>query len=402
MVNSLLTSLSLPNGQVLANRFFKAAMSETMADENHNPSWQLLDLYDRWLQEDIGLIVSGNVMVDRHYLGEPGNIVLDEQSDVTMFELWAKKAKIAQKSIWLQLNHPGKQMYRSIRIQPIAPSAIPISGNQARAFEPPREMTIVEIQETIEKFVKAASLAEKAGFTGVELHAAHGYLINQFLSSADNKRQDAYGGSLNGRLRFLREIIQGIRSVTQANFGLALKLNATDFKPDGFSFEECQIVVRELSDSGLDLIEISGGNYESPIFGEEGTGAKFLNYATVLAKQTHLPVVSTGGFRDSQEMEMALESGVAMIGLARPFILRPNLVSYYKEKGQLQIETPRLTTGIKLLDQQMGAIIGVSYYEGQMRQLAKGKSAQWRRNAWPYLLNTFKEHGLSALKPRRF
>lgn len=402
MVKTLLDGLVLPNGQTLANRFFKSAMSETMGDKFHNPTTDLIALYDHWADQGMGGLVTGNVMVDRRYLGEPGNVVLDQTSDLTLFSKWADIGRTKQVPIWLQLNHPGKQMYRSIKQEPIAPSAIPISGSSASAFRPPREMTLFEIKEARDKFITAGVLAKQAGFTGVQLHAAHGYLINQFLSPADNQRTDKYGGSLDNRLRFLVEIYQGLREKVGADFTIALKLNASDFKETGFDFEDCQEVVRRLSDLGIDLIEISGGNYEAPVFGSEyENGAGFVSYAKALAQLTPVPIVSTGGFRTSSQMEEAINQGVSMIGLARPFVLRSHLVKSYEKSGTLQLTTPRLSTGIKKLDAGLGPIIGVSYYEAQMRRLARGQAPRLSTNAWPYLLTMIKAHGLSALTPRR-
>lgn len=398
----LFQPLTLPNGTLLKNRFFKSAMSETLGDRHQLPSRELIKLYDQWANEDIGVLVTGNVMIDSRYLGEPGNVALDSEKNLELFKDWAQAGKKKGTSIWLQLNHPGKQMYRSIKEEPIAPSAIPISRKSASAFLMPREMTLVEIQETIRKFIVAAQRAEEAGFSGVQLHAVHGYLINQFLSPADNHRKDNYGGSLDNRMRFLREIYQGIRRSVKPNFSIAIKLNASDFKIDGFDFEDCQNVVKIMSELGIDLIEISGGNYETPVFGSEyENGAGFLNYATALAKITQVPIVSTGGFRDKKQMEKAIKDGVSMIGMARPFVLVPNLVTEIMKIKDYHLTTPRLTTGISKLDENLGPIIGVSYYEAQMKRIANGRLVKWRRNAWPYLFGTIKSHGVSALRSRR-
>ncbi|MGA9519605.1 MAG: NADH:flavin oxidoreductase/NADH oxidase family protein [Trichococcus sp.] len=402
MDDLLFQPLTLPNGTVIKNRFFKSAMSETMGDRHQLPNRELIMLYNKWASEDIGVLVTGNVMIDSRYLGEPGNVALDSEKNLDVFKAWAQVGQKKGTPIWLQLNHPGKQMYRSIQEEPIAPSAIPISGSSASAFRIPREMTLVEIQETVTKFISAAQRAEEAGFSGVQLHAAHGYLINQFLSPADNHRKDTYGGSLDNRMRFLREIYQGIRRSVNPNFSIALKLNASDFKEEGFGFEDCQEVVKIMSDLGVDLIEISGGNYETPVFGSEyENGAGFLNYATALSKITNVPIVSTGGFRDKKQMEKAINDGVSMIGMARPFVLMPNLVTEIKQTKDFHLTTPRLTTGLSSLDKTLGPIIGVSYYEGQMKRLANGRPIKRRENAWPYLLTTVKLHGLAALRPRR-
>lgn len=402
MNRKLVTKLVLPNGVTINNRFFKSAMSETMGDRQHDPSQDLMGLYRQWAQQSIGVIVTGNVMVDRRYLGEPDNVVLDVESNLERFKEWARIGKESGVPIWVQLNHPGKQMLRSISGQPIAPSAIPISGDAKSAFKTPREMTIAEIHEARDKFIGAGLLAKNAGFTGVQIHAAHGYLINQFLSTADNHRSDAYGGTLENRMHFLVEVYQGLREQLGKDFVIALKLNASDFKEQGFGFEECQEVVKTMSELGIDLIEISGGNYEAPVFGSnDESGAIFVNYAVALAQITDVPIVSTGGFRQAADMETAIDGGISMIGLARPFVLYPDLVKVYEQTGELQLSLPRLTTKISKLDQALGTLIGLSYYEAQMKRMGRGKQAKYDNNAWVYLLDAIKTHGLVALRPRR-
>ncbi len=402
-MNSILFKpLKLNSGIELRNRFFKSAMSETLADKNMNPGYEIHNLYSQWSCEKIGVLISGNVMVDRRYLGEPGNIVLDDKSDMSSFRKWAEVGNSKNTPIWLQLNHPGKQMYKTIKAQPVAPSAIPIQGGNAKAFKVPRAMTKYEVEDAINKFVAAGLKAKETGFTGVQLHAAHGYLINQFLSPADNHRKDEFGGSLENRMRFLVEIYKRLRNKVGSNFTIALKLNALDFKEGGFTFEECKEVVKTMSELGIDLIEISGGNYEAPVFGGEyENGASFASYATILTELTDTPIVSTGGFRSRDEMEKVLSSGVSMIGLARPFVLYKDLVRRFENNDNFIIRTPRLSTKISKLDKSFGPIIGVSYYEAQMKRLANNKLPKPSTNAWPYLAGTLKAHGLSALKPRR-
>lgn len=402
MNRKMLDPLRLPNGKVLDNRFLKSAMSETMADSQQAPSNDLIALFDYWAKQEIGVLVTGNVMVDGRYLGEPGNVVLDSDAHLNQFRKWAAVGQKNGVPIWLQLNHPGKQMYRSINQIPIAPSAIPISGDSVSAFRPPREMTVFEINEAINKFIRAGVYAKNAGFAGVQLHAAHGYLINQFLSPTDNQRMDLYGGSLDNRMRFLIEIYQGLREKVGLDFTIALKLNASDFKEEGFDFEDCKYVVKRMAELGIDLIEISGGNYEAPVFGSEyESGPGFITYSLALAELTSVPIVSTGGFRDVIQMEEAIEGGVSMIGLARPFVLRLSFVKDYREGIDFQLSTPRLTKGLSKLDKALGPIIGISYYEGQMKRLAQGRNVKISQNAWPYFLQTVKTHGLSALKSRR-
>ena len=402
MENQLLQAMTLPNGLHLRNRFVKSAMSEALATRHHEPSHDLIALYDYWGSQSIGMLITGNVMVDRRYLGEPGNVVLDSESDLSHFQKWASVGQQHGVPLLLQLNHPGKQMYRSINEVPLAPSAVPIAGGSAATFRKPREMSVADISAAIEKFVFAGVSAKKAGFAGVQLHAAHGYLINQFLSPADNRRTDAYGGSLDNRMRFLIAIYQGIRAQVGPDFIIALKLNASDFTEEGFGFEECQKVVQKMTALGIDIIEISGGNYEKPVFGgAHESGAAFVNEAIALTQITAVPIVSTGGFRTKAQMDQAVQDGVSLIGLGRPFVLHPDLVAQYKKGTDMNWQTPRLSTGIRRLDRMLGPIIGIAYYEGQMKRLAKGKSVKITQQAWPYLLAMIRAHGVSALKPRR-
>ncbi|MDY3049935.1 MAG: NADH:flavin oxidoreductase/NADH oxidase family protein [Rothia sp. (in: high G+C Gram-positive bacteria)] len=395
----LFTGISFSCGQQAKNRIVKAAMSEAMAKADHNPSPEHIRLYARWAAGGAGTLISGNVMVDRRYLGEPGNLVLDAKSDLRAFRAWATAATGQGTLALVQLNHPGKQMPKGSGYQPIAPSAQPLEGELATGFAPPRAMTLAEIEETIQAFVLAAQLAQQAGFSGVEIHAAHGYLINQFLSPADNQRTDAYGGSFENRTRFLMEVYTGIRQAVGKDFIVGLKLNATDFSEAGFSFEDSQRVLALMEKAGADFIEISGGNYSSPVFGGEGT--ELLTYAKALAQQTSLPLISTGGFRSVEAMEEALAEGVSMIGLARPLVLNPELPTEIR-RGQVRTwQTPRVGTGSARLDRAFQFLLSISYYEGQMRRLGRGKEPTSSTQALPYLLATLVHHGRSALRPRR-
>lgn len=395
----LFAGISFSCGQQAKNRIVKAAMSEAMAKADHNPIPEHIRLYARWAAGGAGTLISGNVMVDRRYLGEPGNIVLDAKSDLRTFRAWATAATGQGTLALVQLNHPGKQMPKGSGYQPIAPSAQALEGELATGFAPPRAMTLAEIEETIQAFVLAAQLAQQAGFSGVEIHAAHGYLINQFLSPADNQRTDAYGGSFENRTRFLMEVYTGIRQAVGKDFIVGLKLNATDFSEAGFSFEDCQRLVALMQEAGADFIEISGGNYSSPVFGGEGT--ELLTYAKALAQQATVPIISTGGFRSVEAMEEALAEGVSMIGLARPLALNPELPTEIR-RGQVHTwQTPRVSTGSARLDRAFQFLLSISYYEGQMRRLGRGKEPTSSTQALPYLLATLVHHGRSALRPRR-
>lgn len=192
MGNDLLHNQLTIKHSNIKNRFFKAAMSETLATKDNNPTEALVNLYGRWAQGGAGLLMSGNVMIDRDALGEPGNVVIEDERDLAILTKWAKAGTQFDTQLWMQLNHPGKQSPKTLSRNPVAPSAIPISGDVKDFFNTPRALTTEEIWDIIKRFGKAAYIAKKAGFTGVQIHAAHGYLINQFLSPHHNQRTDEW------------------------------------------------------------------------------------------------------------------------------------------------------------------------------------------------------------------
>ena len=313
---------------VARNRLFKSAMSEQLADRNNAPTPDLIQLYTTWARGGTGVLVTGNVMIDRNALGEPRNVVLDEQSDPELFRRWAEAGTANDTQLWMQLNHPGKQIPNLISKEPVAPSAIPLEGGLEKSFNCPRALTEPEIEELVRRFAWAAARAKEWGFTGVQIHGAHGYLVNQFLSGHHNRRDDQWGGSLENRMRFLREIYRAIRTEVGEDFPIGVKLNSADFQRGGFSEEESMQVIQTLQADGLDLVEVSGGNYENPsMVGanvKESTlqrEAYFLEYAEQARRLLDIPLVVTGGFRSAPAMNDALASGATdMIGLARPRI----------------------------------------------------------------------------------
>ncbi|MDZ7834352.1 MAG: tRNA-dihydrouridine synthase [Alkalibacterium sp.] len=258
----------------------------------------------------------------------------------------------------------------------------------------------------MERYVNAAAVAQKAGFSGVQIHGAHGYLVSQFLSAHDNQRNDRYGGSLENRMRFLLEIYTGMREKLGKDFPISIKMNASDFNEGGFSEEDSLQVATRLADLGIDLIEISGGNYENPkMFRQTGKDKEeifFIDYAEKIKNSIDIPVVVTGGFRSIESMEEALrQNKTSMIGLARPLALVPDLPNQMLEKELTHVHTPRLTTGIAFLDGKVGAFAGISYYEQQMHRLCRRQGVRVHQNAWLPILHTLKSHGLTGLMPRR-
>jgi 2,4-dienoyl-CoA reductase-like NADH-dependent reductase (Old Yellow Enzyme family) len=334
----LFSQLVLPNGATIANRIAKAAMEENMADADHTPSAELISLYKAWGQGGSGLIITGNVMVDARAMTGPGGVVLENDRHLDRFIDWAKTARSGGAQVWMQINHPGRQMPASLGQPTLAPSAVALDlGALSSQFAPPREMTEADIADVIARFVNAAVLAERAGFTGVEVHAAHGYLLSQFLSPLSNKRTDRWGGSLENRARLLLDIARGVRAAVQPGFAVAVKLNSADFQRGGFSPEDAQAVVAMLSPLGVDLVELSGGSYEAPammgVARDERTLAReayFLEFASEIAKVATMPLMVTGGIRRREVADEVIDSGVAMAGIATALALQPDLPNKWR------------------------------------------------------------------------
>lgn len=392
------TPLKLKNGTILKNRFMKAATSETLGDKYYRPTNKLINLYRAWAKGGTGLIITGNVMVDSSARGEFGNVVVEDEVNLNLLKRWANAATSNGAQIFLQLNHPGKQSPRTISKQPVSPSAVPMTGSNAFAFNAPRSLSKIEIQEIIQKFINAAVVAKKAGFSGVEIHAAHGYLLNQFLSPHDNRRVDEYGGSLENRMRIITEIYSGIREKTGKDFSIALKINSSDFSSDGFSEEDSIKVIKKMDELGIDLIEISGGNYENPTMQGIGKGAFFINYAAKVKKSITTPIAVTGGFNTAEGIEKAINNNETdLVGLARPLVMVPDLPNQMAAGTFTQANVHHLTTGSKSFDKKISSLIGLSYYQQQMERIADGKFVNNTNNAWGALGFSIRRQGLTAL-----
>lgn len=336
---SLFSPLSLPNGAVIPNRIAKAAMEENMADADHLPSADLITLYKAWADGQAGLIITGNVMVDARAMTGPAGVVLESERDLDKFRAWATAARSGGGQVWMQINHPGRQMPAALGQETIAPSAISLDlGAQSKVFPMPREMSAADIAEVERRFVATAVLAERAGFTGVEIHAAHGYLLSQFLSPLANHRKDDWGGSLENRARLLLDIVRGVRAAVSPGFVVAVKLNSADFQRGGFSPEDARDVVTMLGGQGVDLVELSGGSYEAPAMmgsaRDERTLAReayFLEFAREIGKVATMPLMVTGGIKRREVAQKVVESGVAMAGIATALAIEPNLPIRWRE-----------------------------------------------------------------------
>ncbi|HEX3772463.1 MAG TPA: NADH:flavin oxidoreductase/NADH oxidase family protein [Polyangiaceae bacterium] len=336
MTVDLGSSLPLPCGAVLPNRIFKSAMTEGLADAADRPTKGHETLYRAWSEGGAGTLVTGNVMVDRRYLERPGNVVVEDEADLEALRSWVRAGTAAGNQLWMQISHPGRQCSRVVTRQPVAPS--PVQLQLGGLFARPRALEEAEIADIIGRYARTARVAKSAGFTGVQVHGAHGYLASQFLSPRTNQRTDRWGGSLENRARFLREVVRAVRAEVGPAFPVSVKLNSSDFQKGAFVPEESCQVAAWLVEDGIDLLEISGGTYErlrllgvghdqDPI--AEGTRrreAYFLEYAEAIRRAARVPLAVTGGFRTREAMEEALADGrVDVIGVARPLCTEPDL-----------------------------------------------------------------------------
>ncbi|KAI9276487.1 NADH:flavin oxidoreductase [Umbelopsis sp. AD052] len=383
--------LTLPNGTTLPNRIAKAAMEENMADADQTPSQQLFKLYQGWSQGGAGLLLSGNVMVDCHAMTGPGGVALEDDKHLAKFEEWAKVGQTAGNHFWLQINHPGRQIRTELGQPALAPSAVPLDlGNLSKLFAPPQEMTETQIEDVISRFVTTSKLAERAGFSGVQIHAAHGYLLCQFLSPLSNLRQDQWGGSLENRSRILFEVVKRVRAAVSPKFCVAVKLNSADFQKGGFDEKDASWVVSRLSNMQIDLIELSGGSYESPVMqGEPAKGstlareAYFLEFATDIAKVTNVPIMLTGGIRRREVLEQVMKSGVAVAGIATALALQPDLPNALKRGEDPNPQLAAVTWWNKTLA-ALARMMVIKYQLNRQSQGLKPKLTVWP--SWALLL----------------
>jgi 2,4-dienoyl-CoA reductase-like NADH-dependent reductase (Old Yellow Enzyme family) len=378
MSQTVFTPITLPNGATLPNRLAKAAMEENMAVTGHLPGDDIFQLYKTWSSGGTGLLITGNVMVDHRAMTGPGGIVLEENTPLEPFINWVKSGSQNGTKIWMQINHPGRQVYAAMGGQVFSPSDVALDmGKHSKLFAKPRPMTETEIQALIKRFVITASRAVDAGFHGIQIHAAHGYLLSQFLSPLTNMRSDHWGGSLENRARLLYEIVKAIKQVLPKNIALAVKLNSADFQRGGFDSNDALVVVKALGDLKVDLVELSGGSYESPAMqGNTVDGstldreAYFLEFAKEIAKQATMPIMTTGGIIRLAIAQKVLDEGVDMVGIGRALAFSPDLPHRWKMSPDCQAILPN----VKWKDQTMAAIATMAITKRQLQRMGKGKA----------------------------
>ncbi|MBW7969526.1 NADH:flavin oxidoreductase/NADH oxidase family protein [Bradyrhizobium sp. BR 10289] len=370
--------LTLPNGSVIPNRIAKAAMEENMADADQAPSPELMRLYQSWADGEVGLIITGNVMVDGRAMTGPGGVVLEDDRHLDRFKRWAEIGRSKGAQIWLQINHPGRQMQANLGQKAFAPSAVALDlGKMSNRFAVPEALTDDGIADVIRRFARAAQLGEQAGFTGVEIHAAHGYLLSQFLSPLSNRRTDAWGGSLENRARLLLEIVKAVRAKVSPGFAVAVKLNSADFQRGGFSTEDARHVVEMLNHLGVDLVELSGGSYEAPAMqGQSRDGrtlareAYFLEFARDIRTVAKMPLMVTGGIRRRAIADQVLGSGVDMVGIGTALAIDPHLPRDWRLGKDM---VPELRP-IRWTNKMLASLANMAVVKFQLRRLSRGGS----------------------------
>lgn len=399
--------LTLPNGAVLPNRLAKSAMSEAMGTDDNRVTPGLVKLYAAWAKGGIGLSITGNIMVDRRALGEPGNVVIEDDRDLPLLREWAAAGKSHGGAIWVQLNHPGKQSPRGLNAVNLSPSAVPFAPEMRAFFDTPRAMTEAEIQDVIRRFARAAAIVKQAGFSGVQIHGAHGYLVSQFLSPRHNVRTDDWGGSPQKRRRFVLEVYRAMREAVGPDFPIGIKLNSADFQRGGFTEAESLDVMTALAEAGIDMIEVSGGTYEAPAMAglrqKESTRAReayFLDFADQLRRQVSVPLMVTGGFRTVAGMGEALASqALDLVGLARPLAVEPDAPLRLLAGVETRHRVKPLSTGIRPID-RMG-LLEVVWYTRQLRRIGAGKKTRPNEPALLAMLGYVSGNVRGTLRTRR-
>lgn len=383
--------LPLPSGSALPNRIVKAAMSEVLAHRHSGtPTEELVRLYERWATSGAGMMLTGNVMIDVESRGELGQVVVEDERHLPILRRWADAAQAHGAKLWMQINHAGRQAPRSVTANAVGPSAVGMKGLTG-LFATPRALDGGEVLDLVRRFATTARIAKEAGFSGVQIHAAHGYLVSQFLSPLTNLRDDAWGGDAERRMRFLREIVRAVRAEVGPSFPIGVKLNSADFQRGGFGEDESMGVVVALEKEGIDLLEISGGNYESPaMMGSQRAStarreAYFLEYARKVRALVKTPLLLTGGMRTARVMESVVASGeVDAVGLGRPLSFEADLPARILrgEAGAIEVE---VKVGIRLLDDMLQA----AFSQAQMARMARGLLPDLGISRWRVLAHAF-------------
>ena len=312
----------------LRNRLVRSATAEMMADEDGRPLPQLAELYRELACGGVGLIVTGHMYVHPTGKAHPGMTGIYSDELIPGLATLADAVHAVGGAIAVQINHAGRQSRGGLLGAPIAPSALEPNPPRSGA----REMTIDEIEMIIDAYAQAARRGKEAGFDAVQIHAAHGYLVSQFLSPIANQRSDEWGGDFVNRTRFLARIVSAVREQVGPGFPVLAKLGVRDESNEGLTLDEGVEIIRQLPDMGLDAVEISGGLAETGTFnivgdiGPSENEAYFRPWAQAAREVAKLPIILVGGMRSLPIMEEILQSGDAqLISMCRPLICEPDL-----------------------------------------------------------------------------
>lgn len=332
--NSILFS-PIKIGKVeIPNRFVRSATQESMAEDDGTPTKRLVDLFRELAKGEVGLIITGHAYVNPLGKASPRQTGIYEDRFVAGLKAVPEAVHAYPTRIFLQIAHAGRQTKPNIAGgMPVSPS--PVYDPSVKLE--PRELTGAEIRGLIEDFVKAAKRAKEAGFDGVQLHMAHGYLLSSFISPHVNRRTDEWGGSPENRARMPLEIVRRIKQANGPEFPLIVKLNSTDFLPDGLQVDDSIAVAKMLEEAGVDGIEVSGGMAESGrgsvwigLRAEEDEGY-FVENAARIKAAVKVPIFGLGGNRTFAVMERFVAEGKAdLISLSRPLIRDPHLIKKFR------------------------------------------------------------------------
>jgi 2,4-dienoyl-CoA reductase-like NADH-dependent reductase (Old Yellow Enzyme family) len=405
MEDILKSKLILPCGKTLKNRICKSALTERIAEGSNLVNQKHLNLYEKWAEGNVGTVLTGNVQVDKRYLESAGNVAIEKSNYKDQMELLKKWTEVGTKNntnLWMQISHAGRQTPGDLNMKPVAPSDVGLKI-PGKKYGTPKPLTNEEIEDVIERFIFTAKVAQDTGFTGIQIHSAHGYLMSEFLSPDINKRNDEWGGSLENRSRILLRIINGCREALGDDYPISVKLNSADFQKGGFSAEDSSKVASMLSDAKLDLLEISGGTYEQPrLLGldtvsinpkrseirKESTIAReayFLAYTEEIKKVIDIPLMVTGGFRSRLAMETAINQGACeIVGIGRPLCSDPLSVKKLLDRSIDVLPTFEKTLSIGpgwlsqrspfRLIQALNAFGIQSWFYSQIRRISEGLS----------------------------
>lgn len=317
--NVLAQPLELPCGVRLKNRLIKAAMSDSLGDGLGNPTEAQARLYERWAEGGTALSLIGEVQTNPDYPEKPGNLVLASGADLKGLRNLAERASVNGALIWPQLGHAGALAHLPVS-SPKGPSPLNVEGLRCQGLD------LEEIRQLPGLYRQAAITAKNAGFSGVQIHAGHGFLLSQFLSPLFNQRPDVYGGSIEGRFRIISEVIDAVRQAVGPHFPVGIKMNSTDKLVGGLTDDDALEVIRMLDGTSIDLIDVSGGTYfpgaASSSDGVSTKGPYFIEFTRRAKNETGIPIMLTGGVKTRAEAVAAVQSGAAdAIGLARAMVL---------------------------------------------------------------------------------